>query len=51
MKKLRVYVDTSVVGGCCDDEFRDASLSFIAPCPFTLRWRWCDEESKVTGLS
>lgn len=21
MKKLRVYVDTSVIGGCFDDEF------------------------------
>jgi len=29
MKKLRVYVDTSVVGGCCDDEFRAASMAFM----------------------
>ena len=25
MKRLRVYVDTSVVGGCLDDEFADDS--------------------------
>jgi len=29
MKKLRVYADTSVIGGCFDDEFRDDSLRFI----------------------
>lgn len=27
MKKLHIYVDTSVIGGCEDDEFSDASLS------------------------
>jgi hypothetical protein len=26
MKPLRVYIDTSVVGGCLDQEFQDASL-------------------------
>ncbi|HEX8671869.1 MAG TPA: hypothetical protein VF710_08280 [Longimicrobium sp.] len=26
MKPLRVYIDTSVVGGCLDPEFRDVSL-------------------------
>ena len=25
MKKLRIYLDTSVVGGCCDEEFSAAS--------------------------
>lgn len=25
MKKLRIYVDTSVIGGCCDDEFSEWS--------------------------
>ena len=29
MKKFRVYADTSVIGGCFDDEFRDDSLRFI----------------------
>ncbi len=29
MKKLRIYVDTSVVGGCCDVEFKVASLAFM----------------------
>jgi len=30
MKKLRVYVDTSVVGGCCDDVFREESCQLLA---------------------
>ena len=25
-RTIRVYVDTSVIGGCLDDEFRPASL-------------------------
>lgn len=25
MKRLRVYVDTSVIGGCCDEEFSEES--------------------------
>lgn len=25
----RIYMDTSVIGGCCDDEFRDASRKLI----------------------
>lgn len=29
MKKLRVYVETSVIGGCFDDEFMDESRAFI----------------------
>ena len=29
MKALRVYIDTSVVGGCEDDVFRDASCTFF----------------------
>ncbi len=29
MKRMRVYVDTSVFGGCFDDEFRSSSLSFF----------------------
>ena len=26
MKKLRIYVDTSVIGGCFDDRFRESSV-------------------------
>ncbi len=29
MKKLRIYVDTSVFGGCFDDEFSKASLQLF----------------------
>lgn len=29
MKQLRIYEDTSVIGGCMDDEFRDDSLSLL----------------------
>ncbi|HET6400114.1 MAG TPA: PIN domain-containing protein [Candidatus Kapabacteria bacterium] len=29
MKKLRVYLDTSVIGGCFDKEFREASLALM----------------------
>jgi predicted nucleic acid-binding protein len=29
MKSMRVYVDTSVLGGCFDKEFRDASRQFL----------------------
>lgn len=29
MKKLRVYVDTSVIGGCLDAEFRNISERFV----------------------
>ena len=29
MKRLRIYVDTSVIGGCCDDEFADVSMPLI----------------------
>ncbi len=29
MKRLRVHADTSVFGGCYDDEFLDASRSFF----------------------
>ena len=28
-KKLRIYVDTSTVGGCLDDEFREASVKLM----------------------
>jgi hypothetical protein len=28
-KKLRIYVDTSVVGGCLDDEFREPSVKLM----------------------
>jgi len=27
--KLRIYIDTSVIGGCLDDEFKDASMQLI----------------------
>ena len=30
MKQLRIYVDTSVVGGCLDDEFSADSLALMA---------------------
>ena len=30
MKILRVYLDTSVVGGCFDDEFREDSLQLMS---------------------
>jgi predicted nucleic acid-binding protein len=30
MKKLRVYIDTSVVGGCCDKKFEKESRSLFA---------------------
>ncbi|NDI17948.1 MAG: PIN domain-containing protein [Verrucomicrobia bacterium] len=29
MKTIRIYVDTSIIGGCCDDEFADASWRLI----------------------
>jgi hypothetical protein len=29
MKRMRVYVHTSVLGGCFDTEFRDASQQFV----------------------
>lgn len=29
MRKLRVYVDTSVIGGCFDDEFADDSKALL----------------------
>ena len=30
MRKLRIYLDTSVVGGCFDERFREASRSLMA---------------------
>ncbi len=39
MKKLRIYVDTSAVGGCLDDEFREAScklFDLFRKCQATL---------------
>lgn len=30
MKKLRIYADTSVVGGCLDEEFAQESLALFA---------------------
>lgn len=29
MAPLRIYTDTSVIGGCFDEEFKDDSLSFL----------------------
>ncbi|MBN1507610.1 MAG: PIN domain-containing protein [Sedimentisphaerales bacterium] len=29
MKPMRIYLDTSVLGGCFDEEFRDASRQFL----------------------
>ena len=30
MKRFRIYADTSVFGGCFDDEFAEESKSFFA---------------------
>lgn len=30
MKKTRIYVDTSVIGGCCDPEFQDWSRGLLS---------------------
>ncbi len=30
MKKTRIYVDTSVIGGCCDPEFQDWSCGLLS---------------------
>ena len=30
MKKIRIYVDTSVIGGCCDTEFQEWSQGLFA---------------------
>ncbi len=30
MKRLRIYLDTSVIGGCFDDEFREASNKLMS---------------------
>ena len=30
MKKTRIYVDTSVIGGCCDPEFQEWSFGLLA---------------------
>ena len=29
MKRIRIYVDTSVIGGCLDDEFADESRALL----------------------
>jgi len=29
MKRLRVYADTSVLGGCFDDEFAEFSVALV----------------------
>ncbi|NVM00816.1 MAG: PIN domain-containing protein [Candidatus Helarchaeota archaeon] len=29
MKKLRIYVDTSVIGGCLDEQFKEISIKLI----------------------
>ncbi len=36
MKKIRVYVDTSVFGGVFDDEFKKASLLFFEQVKLNL---------------
>ena len=28
-KRVKIYIDTSVIGGCCDDEFKDCSIQLI----------------------
>ena len=30
MKKIRIYLDTSVIGGCCDPEFQEWSRGLLA---------------------
>jgi hypothetical protein len=30
MRKTRIYVDTSVIGGCCDPEFQEWSLGLLS---------------------
>jgi hypothetical protein len=30
MKRVRIYLDTSVIGGCCDEEFAQASRALLA---------------------
>jgi len=30
MKKLRIYVDASIIGGCLDEEFAEESRAFVA---------------------
>ena len=44
MKKLHIYVDASVVGGCEDIEFADDSLAlwrrFILDIPEALKSSW-----------
>ncbi len=30
MKKIRIYVDTSVIGGCCDPEFQEWSRGLLS---------------------
>lgn len=30
MKRNRIYVDTSVIGGCCDHEFKEWSLGLLS---------------------
>jgi predicted nucleic acid-binding protein len=29
MHRLRIYIDTSIVGGCCDEEFQDESWALM----------------------
>ena len=29
MKKINIYVDTSVIGGCCDPEFQEWSIGIL----------------------
>ena len=30
MKKTRIYVDTSVIGGCCDPDFQEWSQGLLS---------------------
>ena len=30
MRKTRIYVDTSVIGGCCDPEFQEWSTGLLS---------------------
>ena len=44
MSAVRVYLDTSVIGGCCDEEFSKWSLGLMRDIMSLYRylhqWRW-----------
>ena len=50
MKKLRIYIDTSILGGCEDDEFSIASLKLI-DCIKTGEFKVLVSDLLVTELA